>query len=181
MSILSAANKSEPTAAQLEHAAELEHNRKVRITELYQKVDRLQEEKAAEKPIDEEEYNRLVQVLPAELRNPSLAKDPTLLETILKSVKDRTPDIEKVRAEKAKMELIQAMLLQEPDSGAIRAHIHTAEGVADAAKISEIEGQIKAQAEQLKAQAKQFKALQDQINAMQDQISGAGAQVQQHE
>jgi phytoene dehydrogenase-like protein len=192
MSILSAANKSEPTAAELDAAAELEYTRGAKAIELYQKVDRLQEEKAAEKPIDEEEYNRLVQVLPAELRDLSLAKDPKLLETILKSVKDRqvdrTRDIEKLRAGKAKMELILAILLQGYDPDAIRTHLQAAEGVSDAVRISEMERQIKAQAEQLKAQAEQLKALQDQVNAlqdqvnaMQDQISGAGAQVQQHE
>jgi hypothetical protein len=184
-SILGAADKPEPTAAELAAAAELEHNREVRITELYRDSDRLQEEMAAQKPIDEEEYNRLVQVLPAELRDLSLAKDPKLLETILKSVKDkqviRTHDIKKARAEKAKMELILSILLQEHDPDAVQGRIRTLEGVADAARVSEMERQIKAQAEQLEAQAKQLKALQDQVNAMQDRIAGADAQVKQHE
>jgi hypothetical protein len=178
-------SKPEPTTDQLQAAAELEFMRTKTITELYQKVDRLQEEKAAEKPIDEEEYNQLVQVLPAELRDLSLAKDPKLLETILKSVKDkqviRTHDIKKARAEKAKMELIFSILLQEHVPDAVQGRIRTSEGVADAARVSEMERQIKVQAEQLEAQAKQLKALQDQVNAMQDRIAGADAQVKQHE
>jgi hypothetical protein len=185
LSILAAAENPEPTAAELDAAAELEHNREVKITELYRESDRLQEDMAAKKPIDEEEYHRLVLVLPAELRDLSLAKDPRLLETMLKSIMDiqviRRHEIEKLRAFKAKMELILPILLQGHDSGAIRPHIHTAEGVANAARISKMEGQIKAQAEQLKAQAEQLKALQDQVNAMQGQGSGVDAQAQQHE
>jgi hypothetical protein len=184
-SILGAAERSESTAAELDAAAELEHNREVKITELYRESDRLQEEMAAKKPIDEEEYHRLVQVLPAELRDLSLAKDPKLLEIILKSVKDkqviRTHEIKKARAEKAKMELILSILLQEHDPDAVQGRIRTVEGVANAAKISEMEEQIKAQAEQLKAQAEQLKALQDQVNAMQGQGSGVDAQAQQHD
>jgi DNA repair exonuclease SbcCD ATPase subunit len=184
--ILRTADGEEPTEAQLDAAAELE-SRRARILDLYEEADRVQED---DTPIDMEEYNRLVQVLPAELRGPNLAKDPKRLEAILKSVKDqrvnRTHDVEKLRAVKAQMELVRAILLQEPDSDAIRAHIRTAEGVTDAVRISEIERQIKAQAEQLEAQAKQLKAqvnqleaqaeqlkaLQDQANAMQNQISG---------
>jgi hypothetical protein len=176
-SILGAADKPEPTAAELAAAAELERNREVRITELYRESDRLQEDMAAKKPIDEEECHRLVLVLPDELRDLSLAKDPKLLETMLKSIMDiqviRRHEIEMLRAFKAKMELILPILLQGHDSGAILPHIHTAEGVANAARISEMERQIKVQAEQLKA-------LQDQANAMQGQGSGVDAQVQQH-
>jgi hypothetical protein len=177
-SLTSTLSKSEPTADQLQAAVELEFIRTKTITELYQKVDRLQEEKATEKPIEEKEYNRLVQVLPAELRDLSLAKDPKLLETILKSVMDkqviRTHEIEKARADKAKMELILSILLREHYPDAVQAHIRTAEGIVDAARVSEMERQIKAQAEQLKA-------LQDQINAMRGPISEADAQAQQHE
>jgi hypothetical protein len=191
-SLMSILSKPEPTADQLQAAVELEHNRQLRITELYRESDRLEEEMAAMKPIDEEEYNRLVQVLPAELRDLSLAKDPKRLKTILKSIMDkqviRTHEIEKARADKAKMEMVLSLLLREYDPDAVQAHIRSVEGVADTAKISEMEGQIKAQAEQLKVQAKQlkfqakqFEALQDQFDAMQGQGSGVDAQAQQHE
>jgi hypothetical protein len=103
-----------------------------------------------------DEYKRLMQELPAEFRHIDQVKDARLLRQELKSfvegkLVDRTEEIERLRAAKAKpKELIGRFTPEEIGLDTIPEHIRTpAQALADKTRIAELE--------------KQFKGLQDQV------------------
>jgi hypothetical protein len=139
------ADGAEPTEAKLDAAAELE-SRRARILDLYEEADRLQED---DTPIDIEEYNRLIQVLPTELRDIDLSSDPKVLDNIRKSFL-KAKMVEKYRAAKV------------TDDTAKAREVAAKAKEDDKIRLSELE--------------KEVEALRDHVKALQDQLAGTAAQ-----